>query len=260
MLLHRHCAHEMLRVRNGTLELLLNGTSILLHENDIYLIRGDAFHALNPSPECVYDCIVFDPVLLLSANSTEQTYMKQINEQAISLHSDIKTTDAITQRACEQLFSLILQSNAQECALEIHGLLLQMIGHMLRSGSYDSCAPMTQHTKKTSAAIDSVLRLMREKYALCLTLTDMSDTAGLSPNYFCRYFKKLAGCAPVDYLINYRILAAEHMLRSTDCPIAQIAVECGFNDASHFIKFFRRKKGTTPRQYRSAHRVSGKIK
>jgi transcriptional regulator GlxA family with amidase domain len=53
---------------------------------------------------------------------------------------------------------------------------------------------------------------------------------------------------------------SEALLRETNRPIADIATACGFNDASHYIKFFRRKKGTTPRQYRSVYRTPVKTK
>ena len=70
---------------------------------------------------------------------------------------------------------------------------------------------------------------------------------------FCRYFKKIAGCSPVEYLIDYRLNMAAYMLITTDDSISDISLACGFNDASHFIKFFRRKKGVTPRNYRQLH-------
>jgi AraC-like DNA-binding protein len=81
----------------------------------------------------------------------------------------------------------------------------------------------------------------------------MARTAELSPNYFCRYFKKIAGCSPVEYLIEYRLNMAAFMLVNTEETVADVSLACGFNDASHFIKFFRRQKGVTPRRYRQMH-------
>jgi AraC-like DNA-binding protein len=40
------------------------------------------------------------------------------------------------------------------------------------------------------------------------------------------------------------------MLTNTDLSVLEIAMECGFNDYSYFIKTFKKLKGVTPKQYR----------
>lgn len=260
MLLHRHNAYELIRVRSGALQVLLNGKNHLVSADGMLLIRSGAFHALLPTEDCTYDCIVFDAALLLPDGSRCHTHIAPLSQQTIALYAEILKADTTTQRICEQLFSLLFPEFNASATLEVQGLLLQLLGHMLRSGAYDRCPVPSAHAKKAADAIDSVLARIREQHTLPLSLTEMSDTASLSPNYFCRYFKKLAGCSPVDYLINYRILVSEALLRETNRPIADIATACGFNDASHYIKFFRRKKGITPRQYRSVHCTPVKTK
>lgn len=250
MLLHRHPAHELLRVRTGTLTLLLCGQQHLLKENDVFLIHPGAYHALHPSADCIYECINFDATLLLPPENSSHTYLSRLINQTVLLNAEINKTDAKTQELCRQLLDIVFLDNAAGYELEAQGLVLQLLGRMIAQGEYVHCQPASAHTQKTIAAIDRVLASIRENYTQPLSLTDLSETAELSPNYFCRYFKRLAGCAPVDYLINYRILISEDLLRTTSRPIADIAQACGFNDASHYIKFFRRKKGVTPRQYR----------
>ena len=36
---------------------------------------------------------------------------------------------------------------------------------------------------------------------------------------------------------------------STDLSVTDIAINCGFNDVSYFIKTFKKYKGITPKQY-----------
>lgn len=250
MLLHRHTAHELLRVRAGTLTLLLGGQQHLLKENDVFLIHPGAYHALHPTADCTYECINFDATLLLQPENSSHTYLSRLINQTVLLNAQINKAEAKTQALCQQLLDSVFVDNAVGYELEAQGLVLQLLGRMIAQGEYVHCQPASAHTQKTMAAIDRVLTCIRENYTQPLSLTDLSETAELSPNYFCRYFKRLAGCAPVDYLINYRILISEDLLRTTQRPIAEIALACGFNDASHYIKFFRRKKGITPRQYR----------
>lgn len=41
------------------------------------------------------------------------------------------------------------------------------------------------------------------------------------------------------------------MLRLTNMPLKAISLKLGFDDASNFVKFFKRIVGKTPLQYRA---------
>ena len=50
-----------------------------------------------------------------------------------------------------------------------------------------------------------------------------------------------------------RLNAARRMLDTTDKLVADIAIECGFYDQSHFTRIFTAERGMTPGQYRRRH-------
>lgn len=56
--------------------------------------------------------------------------------------------------------------------------------------------------------------------------------------------------SPMNYLNFYRIERACFQLLNSDASIIEIAMNCGFNDLSYFIKTFRKYKGITPAKYR----------
>jgi len=53
------------------------------------------------------------------------------------------------------------------------------------------------------------------------------------------------------YLLFLRIRKAEQQLLDSSKSMTQIALECGFNSPSYFIKQFKRLKGLSPMQYRN---------
>jgi len=63
------------------------------------------------------------------------------------------------------------------------------------------------------------------------------------------YFRSLTGRTPIDYLNYYRIECASEMLSTKDITIREVAISCGFNDESYFIKTFNKYKGITPKQF-----------
>ncbi len=84
-----------------------------------------------------------------------------------------------------------------------------------------------------------------------ITLKDVADAVGLSRCHFLRVFKKAQGVPPHVYRTQRRIDAAKGFLRQ-GMPLADVALETGFTDQSHFTNKFRQFIGATPRQYLSS--------
>lgn len=85
-------------------------------------------------------------------------------------------------------------------------------------------------------------------------LSTLAELVGLSPKHFARAFKQSTGVPPHQWLIARRIERARSELRSTDRTLAEVALDCGFADQSHFTATFRRVVGSSPGRYRSEHR------
>ncbi len=71
-----------------------------------------------------------------------------------------------------------------------------------------------------------------------------------SRSYMSHMFKKTFGTSFSEYCNNLRLADAERLLVVTELPVTEIALSCGFEDASYFIRLFRNKYVLTPLQYR----------
>ena len=106
----------------------------------------------------------------------------------------------------------------------------------------------SRHTRISFLQSGSLL-FISDNYSNNISLDDLSRIAGMNPKYFCRYFRSLTGRTPIDYLNYYRIECASEMLSTKDITIREVAISCGFNDESYFIKTFNKYKGITPKQF-----------
>ncbi len=89
-----------------------------------------------------------------------------------------------------------------------------------------------------------------------LTLGSIAEAAGVHPATLARGFRAHLRCSPAEYVRRLRLDAAMRALATTDAPIADIALDAGFYDQSHFTGAFRRHSGMTPARYRALRRSS----
>ncbi|MFA6546554.1 MAG: AraC family transcriptional regulator [Limisphaerales bacterium] len=101
---------------------------------------------------------------------------------------------------------------------------------------------------------EAVLARIRDRYREQLPNRKLAALAGLSLRGFERKFRQNFQVTPQQYLRKLRIRMACRALVFTEQPLAEVAVECGFADQSHFNHEFRRQMGRTPRAYREHYR------
>lgn len=153
------------------------------------------------------------------------------------------------------LSSLLLSSLEEERAnncLFIDQLGLSLLAHFaqaygnLRShqGIQDGgLAPWQERRAK---------EIMRARLASSLTIADVAAECKLTPSHFARSFRRSTGVAPHEYLSRLRIEEAKRLMTTTELPLADVALICGFSDQSYFTRVFSRSVGTSPGAWRRA--------
>lgn len=100
------------------------------------------------------------------------------------------------------------------------------------------------------AALRRVTSYIEQHLARGVCLQELAAIAGLSSCHFARAFKQSTGLPPHRYLLDRRIARAMLLIGQSARPLAQIGLEVGFFDQSHFTRWFTRLAGNTPRAYR----------
>ncbi len=92
---------------------------------------------------------------------------------------------------------------------------------------------------------------LADRVAEKVSLDDLARVAGLSRYHLLRVFKKATGLPPHAWQTQLRLDRARRLLLAGR-PIADVALETGFTDQSHFTNAFKKHMGLTPAQYRTA--------
>lgn len=98
--------------------------------------------------------------------------------------------------------------------------------------------------------IRSSIRMMYEEYQDQLSLDQIASCSNMSASYFCSFFKKVMNMSTFEYLSIVRINRACIMLRTSERPIVDICLDCGFDNLSNFNHAFKKIIGVSPRDYR----------
>ena len=108
----------------------------------------------------------------------------------------------------------------------------------------------TPMKKCEKIGIERAAVYLEEHYMEDSPVKKAGELSHYSQRHFERLFSDTYGITPSRYLIDVRIKHARSLLVTSDMPIATIAQQCGFCDASYFTKVFRENTGVSPRNYR----------
>jgi AraC family cel operon transcriptional repressor len=104
------------------------------------------------------------------------------------------------------------------------------------------------------AAVPAWLSRAMDRFARGAELSggpaELAQLAGRSSEHVNRTMRRLFGRTTTEYIHEVRLNRAGRLLRLTAQPIAEIALDCGYDNLGYFYRRFGERFGLTPRAYR----------
>jgi AraC-like DNA-binding protein len=102
---------------------------------------------------------------------------------------------------------------------------------------------------------------MEANFCYNLALEEFARLSHRSLSTFKRDFRKHYNQSPGKWLLQKRLEYSAVLLKNPALNVSQVALDCGFEDLSHFSRAFKEKFGRSPANYRkqvssSAFRVN----
>lgn len=82
------------------------------------------------------------------------------------------------------------------------------------------------------------------------TILELSKRVGINDHKLKNGFKEVFNQTVYGCLFDYKMNLAHQLLLDTEKTIFEIALDCGYEYASHFTTAFKRKYGVTPKQFK----------
>lgn len=253
--LHWHEELQFTLVTNGSVSMQVDGKMYTLEEGQAIFINRNLLHITSKLPEDGrYISINFPDKLLgfFVGSRMERDYVMPYTNNycfpAIVFREEVLWQKKILDELWKLEDILLKREAAYEYKVsqKLVTIWLQLItnaGDQLKN-------PSRGYIRKQER-MQKMLSFIHGNYMNNILLRDIAAEANVSEGECCRCFKELIRESPNQYLLGYRISRAMEMLSRTELSVTEIALQCGFNDTSHFIQYFKKKVNKTPNEFRS---------
>jgi transcriptional regulator GlxA family with amidase domain len=150
-------------------------------------------------------------------------------------------------RASIDVAAAILQRHIDVASVQ-KALRILLVEDAQRSSAPQPHPPGTEPV--THPRVRRVVHLMEQHIGQPLSMDELADRVEVSVRQLQRLFKTQTGDSPIAYARRMRLKTAAWLLTGSDRTVADIAATCGFSDASHMGREFRREYGVAPNAYR----------
>lgn len=248
-LLSKSGYYKIIWCQGQPIDITVDGYRVTLHKNQV----------LFATPVNVID-IPADNSGLISFIFNKEFYCVYTNDSEVSCagllfyganHAPIITLNETEQKSFESMLFLFQEEfNTQD---NIQGEMLRtMLKRMLIQSTRQlkSTQPENDMSSKQVDLVRKFNMLVELHYKEKHQVSDYADMLFKSPKTLSNFFKKHEVQSPLK-TINERIaLEAKRLLRNSDKTAEEIAYELGYNEPSHFSKFFKKQEGVSPLTYR----------
>lgn len=148
-----------------------------------------------------------------------------------------------------RLFLALHESlNADFSTLEQETRLLDWVAALQQNYTEESSKFQNRRVYSETDAVRRVREFIRENVGEILDFQKLADIARLSPFHLNRSFKAQIGLPPHEFQNQLRVKKSLDLIAQKK-SFAEIAYAVGFSDQSHFIRFFKRFTGVTPKNF-----------
>lgn len=252
---HCHDEFELIIIKNGTLKLNMNLQKVVLQKGDICFINSNTLHSMELEQEeiCDFYQISFHPSLIYGdkLSSIYLKYIKSFIEQE-QLSGLLFSENICWQKEVKTLILKCFSCyEKKESGYEflIRSYLSSIFYEFVKYG-FCSTDKKDDSWNKDICRVKQMMNFMKQQYKKQLTIDEIAAHGKIHRRECFRAFQRVLGISPIQYLLQYRLEMAAHLLRATDFPISKISQEVGIQSPSYFTKMFKEKMLRTPYQYR----------
>ena len=246
---HIHPEYEIVYIKNGSGDIQIGPKSIRYSNGLLVFLKGNIPHT-NFGNKNFKD----NKEVVVQFKKEFISNKLQLFPEFYCIRNFVKKTDSALiykdnfKKELSKEFESLRNANLSQKLITT----LSVLEKMSKSTDYDIIIEEqshTNHSDKDSHRLDQVFEYISLNFHEPINVEKIATHIGLTPNSFCRFFKKITSKTFVQFLNDFRIGKATELIHHGDKNLTEIMYDCGFQDQSYFCKIFKKAQGTTPSNY-----------
>lgn len=240
---HWHSAIEIIYILSGELDVVMDGQSITLCEDDMVVINSKILH----STKCTKGN---DAVLLQLPYPFLKKYIPNMDSLFFTLNTcriGTENKEAVLQiKFLLNRMRGIYENRPEGTKLIFTSLLFNLLNLIYQD--FKSQVLKSDYLKRTKhlSKLEPLLQYAQTHYREPIAIEEIARVAGFQPEYFCRFFKKNMGITFLTYLNEVRLSYIYQDLILTELPVGQLLEQHGFTNYKLFRRMFQEHFHNTP--------------
>lgn len=242
--LHRHDFYYVLVLKKGTGTHLIDFTSYPIAANTVFIMRPGQVHQLELNTGSEGYLLQFGSDFYYPNEAITNRLLRKasiINHYKVGKDSFGKIMTAL---------AFALQEFTDKQANYMDAIKSNLTIFFIELLRQEHNADSHKENNYVQEQLDALYTLL-EKHALeHKQVSDYADMLNLSAYQLNAITKKLLGKTTSELINEYIILEAKRYLLATANQVSQVADHLGYEDASYFIRFFKKHTGFSPETFR----------
>lgn len=249
------CNHKVVSVHKYGFFLCLNGKARILLGNEVYNLSAGSL--------CIYTPNTIVQILEKSTNldgileeDAVETYYPVVSTIDIHKRLQIRQSPCVNiseedVNSIHRLVGIICSEQESECAQYLRFALCLKILEIYFGNKPESAIELT----KEDNILNNFIICVYENCHTERSVQFYADKQHLSPYYFSSIIKKRSGKSAMQWIENVTMTFAKQYIECSDMSLKQISDCLNFPDQSVFGRYFKKREGLSPSEYRKRKKM-----
>lgn len=245
--LHWHSHLEILFILKGYMTVFINERKYILKKGDMVVIGPRDLHSTRTISKVNYILLQIPYDYLTRALSHASLIQFQTYFPSAESNPGEK-------QLCDCLFQLLDTYEKQEDGYQLYfsSVVYQFLFLLYRNYSRKITRETLEKENRNFEKIEEIIQYVKINYRREITLTEAAQLLNISPEYFCRLFKKHTGQTFLEYVNTIRMGHFYHDLTQTNYSINELMERNGITNYKVFMRMFKAAYKTTPGKLRKS--------
>ena len=251
---HRHNYYSVIWPFGGSGSHIIDFREYPILPHHIFFVSPSQVHQIISGPETTGLVILFTPEFLMK-NSIREDFISNLR-----LFRDSSETPALPLMDPMLQNLLMFAGHIKESYASDRELKYETIGAYLKlflieCNGHCSLFPgtNTQNIEVGKAMVQRFRNMVETHFTQWHQVKEYAGALNVSPNYLNEVIKSTIGTSAKDFILNRILLEAKRMAVFTGKSSKETAFSLGFDDPSHFSKFFKSGTGQSLMEFKQTH-------